>query len=334
MQITEKIQQYFNANGYKLAVPVHQFVSIVSNYYHEVESKEYNKRHKTMFNVSSKYWDLVIANNIKQFNDNITFLDYGCGTGFATKKILESKLSSKINKIICYDLSQHMVNECKKTILSTNTNKNIEFLFLYGKQGFEELKRNSVNVLVTNALLHHLLDLKSFFNFVDSNLVKGGVYIAGHEPNANYYENEELISTTKHFQKYKRIISKLSLNYILKKLNLKKATFSNIIELTNKRLLTEKLVNKPIPNTILPKLVDIHVPIGIGTQQVWGESGFTPHKIINKYSRNLKQISFVSYFHIKDYKAYDSNYWKRKMKLLERKFPNDGADCIMMFKKQ
>jgi len=333
MKIIELIEKYFIDNNYLLNLPIKKFVSIVSNYYHEIESKEYDKLHKTMFKESSKYWNSIINNNINQFEDNIILLDYGCGTGFATKKILTSKLSSRITKVVCYDLSAHMIEECKKNILSISTNNDIEFLFLSGDEGLKRIKNLKYNVVVTNALLHHLLDLEEFFYFLDIILSNEGVYIAGHEPNTNYYNNHQLIKVTKRFQKYKRITSKFSINYILQKLNLKKSGFKNIINDTNNKLLEEKLISKKIANDVLPKLVDIHVPIGIDKVQFWGESGFTPKLITKKYCSGLKEIDFQSYFHIKDYKASENKFWKRKMKDLEKKFPVDGADCIMLFKK-
>lgn len=332
--VIEKIEKYLNENNYEIKESVNDFVGKVSNIYHEIESKNYNKLHKVMFDIASNYWDIIIKENQTSFNNNMVVLDYGCGTGFAIDKLLKSDIKSKVKKVICYDLSKHMIDECKKNITKNHSEiNNLEFEFLSGNEGRKIIDSHKYDLIITNALLHHLVDLKSFFNFIQLNLNSKGIFIVGHEPNTNFYNNDILIKKTKSFQKYKKIKNRLRLNTILVKLKIKKIATENIIVATNNKLISNKLINKNLPNKIIPKLVDIHVPIGLSKKQVWGEIGFNADLILNNYLTNFNLLDVKSYFHIKDYKAYKSFYWKKIIRSLEKKYPDDGADCIMIFKK-
>ena len=138
--VLDKVKQYLDINKYKINSSITEFVGEVSNIYHEIESKEYNHLHKVMFDIASNYWDDIINNNLDIFNEDLVILDYGCGTGFAIEKILKSPLKYKIKKVICYDLSSHMIEECKKNIFKNHTKiKNIEFEFYCGSENLKKM---------------------------------------------------------------------------------------------------------------------------------------------------------------------------------------------------
>ena len=69
------------------------------------------------------------------------------------------------------------------------------------------------DLVVTNALLHHLLEVESFVQHIRQWVAPSGYYIAGHEPNYNFYVNEKLVEATRKFQQYKRLRQRLTWRY-------------------------------------------------------------------------------------------------------------------------
>tara|TARA_R110002033_G_scaffold42866_1_gene84081 strand:- start:38 stop:1039 length:1002 start_codon:yes stop_codon:yes gene_type:complete len=332
--VYKKIEEYLMENEYEVSCSIPNFVSEISNIYHKFESENYHLRHKKMFEVASIYWNKIITSNLEYFKEDLSLLNYGSGTGFEIITILKSPLKNKISKIICYDLSKEMLLKCKENIEKNELNlSNIEIEYIFNEKDISTHEK--YDIVITNALLHHLPNLKLFFNFLLQKLNKDGVFIMGHEPNTSFYTNEYLLEKTQQFRLYKKIITAFSFKKIALKLGLNTNQLNDdIITKTNKDLLDRSIINKELPSIIISKLVDIHVPIGFSKDQVWGEMGFDKNLIINKYMPELELIALKSYFHIKDYKSLDSIYWKTISKRLAKKYPNDGADCILMFKRK
>jgi SAM-dependent methyltransferase len=323
-----KIERALQAQNIHGAVP--DFVETVSNIYHQYEAKIYDASQESL-NDSIWSWQEALKSIQGNVGSSLRLLDYGAGTGFATLQVLQSPLASSIKEVVCYDLSPAMMDICKEKMKAFPS---ISFLFLSDAIGREKLsEQKPFDLVITNALLHHLLEVEDFIHQVRQWVAPSGYYIAGHEPNYNFYFNTELVKATKKFQQYKRIRQRLTLKYWLHKTGIKKS-FHDLVSLTNTELMKSKLIAAPIPRNYLHKLVDIHVPFGISTDQPWGEIGFKDSRLTAWLGSNFEMTGIFTYSHIKDGLANHDWFWRKQVQQLRKAYPQDGADAIMIFKRK
>jgi 2-polyprenyl-3-methyl-5-hydroxy-6-metoxy-1,4-benzoquinol methylase len=324
----DKISDVLQSRYIQGSVP--DFIETVSNIYHHYESAVYDTSQVSL-NDSIWSWQAALKSIQPDTGSNLRLLDYGAGTGFATLQVLQSSLGPSIKEVVCYDLSPAMMEICKEKMKAFPS---VSFLFLSDTAGREKLsEQKPFDLVVTNALLHHLLEVENFIHNVRQWVAPSGYYIAGHEPNYNFYYNTKLVNATKKFQQYKRIKQRLTLKYWLHKTGIKKS-FHDLVTLTNNELMKRKLIRTPIQRNYLHKLVDIHVPFGISTDQPWGEIGFKDEKLAHWLGSDFVMTGIFTYSHIKDGLANHDWIWKRRLERLRKAFPNDGADALMIFKRK
>lgn len=318
----EKMRDYLSQ--YNIETDVDEFVSATSNIYHSYEARNYDERHFSI-TYSKKYWRKVTDYLSEKITDqSVSVLDFGCGTGFAADQILHSGLNTKIGKISCYDLSEDMVAVCREKFAGDS-----RLSFFAGFSGRDKLlaKNEKYDIVVCNALLHHILEPESVFALIDNLLKPAGIFIMGHEPNKNFYENRALQAMTKAFRFYKKVRRRLFVKGSA-------PMGLEIGQLTQIEMVRKGMVPKGFPSGIVAKFVDIHVPFSNFVVQPWGENGFNPD-YVNKYLNNsFDEVTQITYSHIKDQEAYKSFVWRNIAGLLSRIFPKDGADSIFIFKKR
>lgn len=318
----EKMQAYLS--GFQIELPVEAFVSVTSNIYHGFEARNYDERHFSI-EYSKKYWTKVTDYISKQFaGRQVAVLDFGCGTGFATERLIESKLNPNISRISCYDLSEAMVAICKEKFDGDD-----RLSFFADEPGRQQLlaTRQKFDIIVCNALMHHILEPEAVFKMIDEMLNSDGIFVMGHEPNKNFYRNAVLQSVSKVFRIYKRVYKRLFLR------NKKSGPSADIAVLTHQELLRQGIVPADFPAKIIPKFVDIHVPLSNYAEQPWGEQGFDLNYVNQFLHNHFKLITQITYSHIKDQEAYRSVIWRNLAGLLSGFYPKDGADSIFVFKK-
>lgn len=324
----EIISEFLRTWG--VVMPVDQFVEMVSNIYHRYESDFYDASQHSLQD-SRKYWQAAISRVRPGLGTSLSLLDYGAGTGFATLEVLNSDIGASVKEVVCYDLSPVMMEVCKEKMKHFPS---VSFVFLSGISGRDQLiNERPFDLVVTNALLHHILNVDEFLRGLGRLIAPGGYYIAGHEPNHNYYANANLISTTRQFQRYKHIRQRLTLRYWLHKVGIKKS-FHDLAAMTNAELIHREIIKSPLPANYLHKLVDIHVPFGLSVDQPWGEVGFCQSHIEQWLGEDFVRVGLYTYSHIKDGLASSDWFWRRRVEKLRVLYPNDGADSLMIFKRR
>lgn len=322
----EKIASYLEEIDVEMHID--DFIPRISNIYHYFEAASYDQRQTGVFD-KNKYFQQALQSIESGLSDQIQVLDFGCGTGFAALEMLK-KFGKRISKLVCFDLSPDMVAKCKEKI--DRDYPDMDVVYLSNLESIDKLNDYNFDLIITNAVLHHLMDLDRHFKLIDSLLKDNGFYIIGHEPNNLFYQNKDLILHTKKFQKFKRVIKKANFSYLLQKLGLKNPPPS-IERQTNQALFEKGLIKQQIPISKIRKLVDIHVPNGIDKDQPWGFLGFSPEIITNNFLPNYTLKDHITHTHIKDDYALRYAYWRKVDQQLAEKYPNDGAIAIMTFQK-
>ena len=322
MSTIQAIELFLKNNSVKISA--NEFVKVASNIYHKYESESYDIRHYGM-DLCGPHWQKVLNNLKNSDKKELNVLDFGCGTGFVTNQIINSSFYNTEIKITCYDLSPDMIEVCKSKFSKFN---NINYLS--DSEGFKVLKNEigKFDVIMCNALLHHVLDHKELFRIFDDSLVDNGVLIIGHEPNKNFYKNTVLQKVSSVFRLTKKITNKL------KKLSSGKKPLQKDIRLmTYEELLEKNIIQANFPINFMQKLIDIHVPMCTLAEQPWGELGFDGDFFKREAENKFIIKEQISYNHIKDQLAYKSSLWRTISKGLEKLYPKDGADVIFVLKK-
>ena len=295
MTTIEAIELFLKSNN--VEVSASDFVKITSNIYHKFESNRYDTSHFSI-ELSIPHWQKVL-NNLDVFKgEKLNVLDFGCGTGFVTDQIIKSTFFNKELEITCYDLSPDMVEVCKKKFSKF---QNINYLS--NVQGFETLKNKigKFDVIICNALIHHILDHKELFKIFDESLMENGVLIIGHEPNKNFYKNTFLQKVSSLFRVIKKITNKIKKGSMHKK-----PVQQDLCLMTYNELLDKKIIKANFPKHLIQKLIDIHVPMSTLSIQPWGELGFDADFFKRESENKFIIEKQISYNHIKDQQAYKS----------------------------
>jgi 2-polyprenyl-3-methyl-5-hydroxy-6-metoxy-1,4-benzoquinol methylase len=325
MSHKEKIAAFLKEQN--INIPVQEFISITSNIYHKYESSSYDAKHLSI-QLAVPSWKMVV----KELNDRFlnvrtaNVLDFGCGTGFATEQLLNSTFKEKCNHLTCYDLSPDMVKECQ-----TKLGTEINISFLSNQEGLQLLidEKGKFDLIMCNAVMHHILEIEEIFTILLSLLSPNGIILIGHDPNNRFYQNRLLTFFTNFFRVHKRINKGIKRKL---KLEEKPLPGKDLSLLTYKELLRLKLINESFDIKMIPKLIDIHVPISSFTNQPWGEMGFSSKFFEQASSDKLQLFKQFSYNHIKDEHAYQSKFWRFVSILLAKIYPKDGSDAIFLLK--
>jgi len=154
---------------------------------HAKEAPIYETIHPQIFNWyhNRKSWnDIKYIFNLLDSDEEIQALDLGCGTGFLTMKVLEWEKA----RITAVDLSKEMLSVLENKI-SSNQNKRIS---LINGEAVSFLQSNTIlyDIIMTSALLHHLVDIKELLGLIVNKLKSGGILYIAYEPLKQQIDNK------------------------------------------------------------------------------------------------------------------------------------------------
>ncbi len=302
----------------------------VNEIFHDIEGKDYQKKHKDIFTGEALRWQKTAKKYFQNYKSPITVLDIGTGTGFIPIKTAEY-LSEK-DRFICSDISQEMLEVSKNNISTANFKCKIEYLKLDGTS----INVGKATIITINSVVHHIPNLKIFFTILNSIVPIGGRIIIGHEPNSLFYSEKQLVNKYLFFEKLfspkKLILSILrfaKINILLKRILAKKKN-NSVLNKINKILLHERLINKNLSVDDINKMVDYHSPTA--GAKIDKTKGINIEEIRKMYLPNFETEYFETYNFLS--KMSNKNIFMRKLnKSLSKKHKGKGATFFIVLKK-
>jgi len=325
----ERITAYLHNIG--ITAPVRDLVRQVNNAYHRLESSSYDSIHAEIAE-TDVVWRRCLDRLEPLVPDSIQVLDLGAGTGFAAAQVL-TRLGHKVRSVTCQDLSPEMLQACARKLQGLADRRRIELRFRVGPPEILTGSRETYDLILTNAVLHHLLNLQPFFDTVRTLLAPGGVYVAGHEPSAEFYGNGSLYRWTRVYRRCRRIRRLFHWETYLRRTNLAPA-MKGIEQRTSDELLRAGTISSALPPGVVRQLVDIHVPPASEHTPFWGEPGFSPHALRETYFPASEEVFLETYPHIKDARVRMGALWRRIDDILARKYPRCGANFIVALRER
>ncbi len=286
--------------------------------YHDFENQYYNQRHQNLFLQEEKRWKIFFEKYIKS-EKPLNCLDFGTGTGLVSQ-IIAPKLKIS-DKLICADLSQEILNVCRNSLQEKNVVCEVEFVKIDGKN--VPIQPNSLDIIMLNAVLHHIFDVNNFFENCANLLKNNGLLIIAHEPNQNtnlpfFYKLllkflETIISPSSlilYIVENQPFIESLLRN-ILTKISPSYKYRNEFLEKIANILIKEKYLDFKLRGTEIQQIVDIQTEKGFSKENLqrffaknfsileWQTSNFTfasqklDSFLQEKFSENGKTLHFV-----------------------------------------
>lgn len=315
MKLSKKIKSHITD---KLIIRINEL-------YHDLEHELYSIRHGEMFKKEKIHWKELSE---RYFNSSkaITWLDYGSGTGFVPLTI-----GGKVKKedtLICSDLSNEILEICRKNLAKQNFNYAKKFIKIDGKN--IPLQNNSLDIITVNSVLHHILDLNQYSREVFRCLKPNGKLIVVHEPNGEiklnlfYRLQIRLISFIKNPQQFifglseKFAFIEFLLRRILNKISKYYRKRNKMLDEIAYKLMSEGLIDFKLRGTAIQQLVDIHT-----------DKGF--------FKKNLLEI--FKDFNLLEWQTYNfiEGTGKTVDKLnskLQKKYPENGKTLLFVLEKK
>jgi 2-polyprenyl-3-methyl-5-hydroxy-6-metoxy-1,4-benzoquinol methylase len=259
---------------YGATIPPDQFQQQLNIIFHRHESRVYDDIiHRSMWESLPRQFDLL-ADDLRRLTidlpERITVLDVGCGTGLASDLLLRTVIGPRIGQIDLLDTSVEMIRCCALRAKSWG----VKHSFFTGTM--ESLPANkSYDLVVACSLLHHLPDLRNFFNYLRSLQSEGGLFMHLQDPNGDVLQNDALRkllqSHTERLQQCAPLPPRPqapSAPLISLICRLKRAIFGsrdyNYLEKTNRDLLDAGIIAKPMSASDIWAVTDLHVASGRG----------------------------------------------------------------------
>ncbi len=144
-----------------------EFHNLIASVYDS--SQEQN--HPKVISLYKNIFDKILNYFYRKKINKINILDFGCGTGF-----LEQFLNPKLNNITGFDVSEKLLEIAKKK------HPDVQY---YLTDAYKLPTKKKYDLIVENAVLHHLKNYQEIINKITPLLKPGGCLFLGAEP--NYY---------------------------------------------------------------------------------------------------------------------------------------------------
>jgi predicted TPR repeat methyltransferase len=158
----------------------------LNSLFHAHEARLYDARHPEIFAALPGIWHEMLDAAARELgNHPLTVVDLGCGTGFELSLLLQHPLRNQMRSLTLFDASAEMLEVCRGklaklvdcTVVTTTEVKRLEELF------------GHADLVLTNAVLHHIPRLQSWIRLIADLLRPAGIWINGHEPSSRFYRN-------------------------------------------------------------------------------------------------------------------------------------------------
>ena len=333
-QSLARLERTMNRVGVAMSPP--HFIHVVSNAYHEVEAQRHAIDMHAYFRSSGGYASfkraLITARD--ELIKPVSILNIGCGAGYDLEVLREVFSPDDVKKIVCCDISVDMQAIARKQAAGYPCR------FVLGHAG-EALVYGPYDLAVTNAMIHHIADLNSFFNVLERAVVRGGGFVMGHEPNARYWRNKECMGALKELRKSRRRHRTLQKifdpsRYLYKIARVSGVASDDSLQTRVNRLLRARGFKSDLTIDEIHRLVDVHVPNGRDEEFKIGLDGFDWEELQREVLSSFELVSVETSGYLGETcsPATLPRRWRDINDQLAARYPFDGSNFSAFWRRK
>ena len=302
--------------------PVHELVVELNRILFNTTASYYEKIHPEVVKQLPPIWKEMLAIVRRELSPPWRMMDFGCGTGFASSQAMRELGSENIETLTCCDISPNMLEQCRKKLSRLHTRA--EYVTKL------PVPPRRYNLLITNAVMHHVPCLKSFLAKIEPLLEPGSWWLAGHEPSSRYYRIAECRDALKAMLKAHRWNRFLSPAKAWA--HAKRTIMGGPNTLTAQRSFELGLFRKKPSSDAIDLLVDYGVAHCLEEVEVGRGFDFEQLQVELKNRWELVDVrsySFMGNF----YEGSLTSHWRSITRTLAKKYPKDGAMYSSVWKR-
>lgn len=315
-------------------LPLDDFVTIVSNAYHEVEAPFYDEVRSELLQMLIPVLESFLSKSLGSLPGNqLQAVDVGCGTGFASVRLME-RARARMGELVCVDLSPHMLERCRQKLKG---NPKVHFL-LGGVEALGD-QEAGFDLVISCSVVHHMLQVPSFLARVSRLVKPGGFYLMLHEPSRRFYRNPAcnalMVECSARARKrpWHRYVDPRAYVRTVRRM-IQWRGLSPTQEQTSRLLQERGVTERPLRDEEIAVLVDVHAPPLRPEEWPGWQGGLDAAELKANFVSALTLVEFRSYGFLgplyKD--RVPRQCWQKAQRLAER-FPEDGANFCALWRK-
>ena len=312
------------ARQYDPQLPVDRLVIEMNRLFHRFEAGIYDTKHREIYERLPAIWQEMSEKVIEYFGATpLRILDFGCGTGFATRQLLQNIPASSIAALTCYDPSPEMLEQCRAKIAALYP----AAVFCSSLQEAAS-SQEPYTLLLTNSVLHHLPDIPSTMEKLLPLLASHAMWLAGHEPSLRFYKNSECLANLEAYLRQKR---KSPRHYarVLKRFTGRKSDLYTEIA---REAVRAGLFRRQPSELVVDRIVDFHVAHSTGEISVGRGFDFA---VLQQDFQDFWKLAWVKTYAFMGaiYEGELKGRWAASCRELARRFPLDGANFCTVWQR-
>jgi SAM-dependent methyltransferase len=261
LQIVSEIMRRYGAR----CTPA-EFHASVNVTFHNFESQVYDQAHANMWDSLPRQFALLIDDCLERyphFPEKLRVLDIGAGTGLASHCLIGTAVGARISSVDLLDTSPAMLKQALQRSAKWNIPVRSHLGLIDGLP-----QENTYEIVLACSVLHHVPDLQAFCLQVRQHQASGGIFLHLQDPNPGALERERSAQKSTNLFRTRvlgglaRFAPRRILGRIHRELTGKQG--DNYVSKTNRVLIQEGIITRPLKVADLYAITDIHVMDGQG----------------------------------------------------------------------
>ena len=316
---------------YSPTQPLPVLVAELNKFYHEAEASQYEKIHPEIFEQLPRFWKDMLAEfdslGRERRGRKLRILNLGSGTGFEARQCLEYFGRERVGHLVCCDPSAQMLEQSRRTLSPWGG------LVQYVDALDERVGLNpKFDLLITNAVLHHMVDPVQVIREIVPLLDAEAVWLAGHEPSRLFYSNRECVSILRRYNAYDRWVRLAS----PRRCSLRILRWFGLAELpadyAGRRAVEQSLFGQRPPARLVSRLVDYQIVLR--ETEIEATRGLDFMELQSAFAREWQLVRPMTYSFLgPHYEGGLPARWQKEARRLAESYPNDGANCCMVWRR-
>jgi ubiquinone/menaquinone biosynthesis C-methylase UbiE len=324
--------------------PTKELVLRVNELFHDIEGAHYHDKHEDIFMGDKNHWQCMARRFFQNRKGNVpnVILDIGTGTGFVPLQI--GRFLSMEDVFWCTDISRNILESARKNL--EETGHTCEYRYLKVDGDSISIPDASINMVTMNSVLHHIPNFDSLFRELRRVLKPNGHIVIAHEPNRIFFRKGFLWGNYVFFFLFSHpkifaysVLKFFGLTERVKrffpgKQNPETREYTEMIRKINTTLLSERLIESPLSDLDIARLIDFHSPTaGEGAGSFSREKGIDMEEIMKRYLPGFVLEYYETYNHLFRI-SHKNALFRTYSRILGKIFPKNGATFFAVIRNE